>query len=234
MKVYLEPGEVEQLEKATTCLRDRLLIRLLFRLGCRVSEALALTAEDVDFAQGTVTIQHLKARTRLSCPQCGTRLGRTHTFCPKCGIKVKQALSQEQQHRRVRTLPIDGDTLEMLEDYICRGGPVSREGKKLIFGINRHRAWQVVRGCAEKAGLGKLVNPETGRLHNVSPHRLRDAFAVHAVKLDDSGDGLRLLQEHLGHASFDTTAKYRKVAGEEHRKWYEKLWSKQAIGQGDG
>jgi len=28
----------------------------------------------------------------------------------------------------------------------------------------------------------------------------------------------------LGHASFNTTAKYRKVAGEEHRKWYEGLW----------
>jgi len=48
----------------------------------------------------------------------------------------------------------------------------------------------------------------------------------HAMKLDDSGDALRLLQEHLGHASFNTTAKYRKVAGEEHRKWYESLWIK--------
>ena len=105
---------------------------------------------------------------------------------------------------------------------------MSRKGKMLIIGINRHRAWQVVRDCARKAGLGKLLNPETGRLHNVSPHRLRDAFAVHAVKLDDSGDGLRLLQEHLGHASFDTTAKYRKVAGEEHREWYQRLWSKEA------
>ena len=52
----------------------------------------------------------------------------------------------------------------------------------------------------------------------------RDAFSVHAMKLDDSGDALRLLQEHLGHASFNTTAKYRKVAGEEHRNWYEGLW----------
>ena len=49
-------------------------------------------------------------------------------------------------------------------------------------------------------------------------------FAVHAMKVNDSGDGLRLLQEHLGHASFDTTAKYRKVAGEELRDWYQKLW----------
>ena len=77
----------------------------------------------------------------------------------------------------------------------------------------------------------KVVNSETGKKHHVSPHRLRDAFAVHAVKADDSGDGLRLLQVHLGHASFDTTARYRKVAGEEHRRWYDKLWQK---GAGDG
>ena len=226
MKTYLEPEEVELLEKAATNLRDRLLIRLLFRLGCRISEALALRVEDIDFDQSTVTIEHLKARTRLSCPHCGVRLGKTHCFCPGCGNRVDSAVARESEHRRVRTLPIDGDTLEMLRDYIRRGGPVTRGGRLLIFGINRHRAWQVVRGCAERAGMPNLVNPDSGRVHGVSPHSLRDAFAVHAVKLDDSGDGLRLLQEHLGHASFNTTAKYRKVAGEEHREWYERLWEK--------
>ena len=233
MKVYLEPSEVECLEKQATCVRDRLLIRLLFHLGCRVSEALGLSADDVDFVQGTVSIQHLKARIRLSCPLCGARLGRSHTFCPKCGTKVEQALIQEREHRRMRTLPLDDKTLEMLQDYIRRGGPVSRDGKRLIFGINRHRGWQVIRDCASKANLEKLVNPETGRVHGVSPHRLRDAFAVHAVKLNDSGDGLRLLQEHLGHQSFNTTARYRKVAGEEHREWYDKLWSSKAASEGD-
>jgi len=141
-------------------------------------------------------------------------------------VKVEEALIQEREHRRVRTLPVDGNTLRMLGDYIQRGGPVSREGKMLIFGINRHRTWQVVRECAERAGLPDLVNPETGKVHGVSPHRLRDAFAIHAMKINDSGDGLRLLQEHLGHASFNTTARYRKVAGEEHREWYQRLWTK--------
>jgi integrase/recombinase XerD len=230
MKAYVEPEEVALMEDAATNLRDRLLVRLLFRLGCRISEALTLKVEDVDFVQGTVTIAHLKSRLKLSCPKCGTRLGRSHAFCPGCGAKVEEALSQEREHRRVRMLPVDSDTLQMLKDYIQHGGPVRRQGKMLIFGINRHRAWQIVRKCAEKAGVPDLVNPETGRQHGVSPHRLRDAFAVHAVKLDDSGDGLRLLQEHLGHVSFNTTAKYRKVAGEEHRQWYERLWSKETSG----
>ena len=230
MKAYIEPEEVELLEKAATNLRDRLLVRLLFRLGCRVSEALAIAVEDIDLATGSVTIQHLKSRLRLSCPKCQARLGRSHTFCPKCGVMVEEVITQQHEHRRQRVLPIDKNTLDMLKEYIRRGGPVLRDGKRLIFGVNRHRAWQIVSVCAERAGLPKLINPETGKVHNVSPHRLRDAFACHAVKLDDSGDGLRLLQEHLGHASFNTTAKYRKVAGEEHRVWYQRLWSKETNG----
>ncbi|MFW6105623.1 MAG: tyrosine-type recombinase/integrase [Chloroflexota bacterium] len=231
-KVYSEPSEVENLEKCTSNLRDRLLVRLLFRLGCRVSEALALQVEDIDFNQGTVVIQHLKYRVKLSCRMCGARLGINHVFCPKCGSKIETSKTEEQLHRRQRVLPIDTDTLKLLKEYVQRGGPVVKGGKTLIFGINRHRAWQIVTECAEKAGLPKLVNPETGKIHNVSPHRLRDAFAVHAVKLDDSGDGLRLLQEHLGHVSFNTTARYRKVAGEELKGWYDKLWSKEVNGDG--
>ncbi len=224
-KAYLEPGEVESLEKCTSNLRDRLLVRLLFHLGCRVSEALALQVHDVDFNQGTVVIQHLKCRIKLSCQICGARLGATHVFCPKCGGKIEMSKAEEQLHHRQRLLLIDADTLKLLNEYVRRGGPIIRDGKKLIFGINRHRAWQIIKQCAEKSGLPRLVHSDSGKMHNVSPHRLRDAFAVHAVKLDDSGDGLRLLQEHLGHRSFNTTARYRKISGIEHQEWYQKLWS---------
>lgn len=227
MKTYLEPNEIGLLENATSNMRDRLLVRVLFHLGCRITEALALAIEDIDFGRSTVTIQHLKASLRLSCTVCGQRLGRSHVFCPKCGIKVEKAEAQRQERHRQRILPLDSDTLRMLSEYVRRGGPVLRDGRRLIFGINRHRAWQIVRETAERANLPKLTNPETGRIHNVSPHKLRDAFAVCVVKTDDSGDGLRLLQQHLGHASFNTTAKYRKVSGEEHKEWYQKLWEKE-------
>jgi len=225
-KAYLEPEEVNRLEKSATNLRDRLLIRLLFHLGCRISEALAMTADDIDFHQGTVNIEHLKARIRFACPQCSARLGKAHVFCPKCGTKVEQALTSQKQHRRLRTVPLDGETLEMLKDYIRRGGTVTKEGKMLIFGINRHRAWQVLRQCAERARLDNLVNPETGKVHGISPHRLRDAFAVMAVRKDDSTDGVRMLQEQLGHADIGTTMRYRKVAGQELKDWYTRLWVK--------
>ena len=222
MKAYLELQEIELLEQAASCPRDRLLIRLLSRLGCRVSEALAVSADDVDFQQSTITILHLKRRIKLLCPRCKSRLGNRHQFCPKCGIKVSESIRNQLERRRSRVLPVDEATLAMLNDYI-KALP-SIHNNSPIFHLNRHRAWQIVGDCAKRAGIPNLVNPETGRIRGVSPHRLRDAFSVHAMKLDDSGNALRLLQEHLGHASFNTTAKYRKVAGEEHRKWYESLW----------
>jgi integrase/recombinase XerD len=232
VKTYLEPSEISLLENETTNLRDRLLIKLLFHLGCRISEALALKVEDIDLRKGTVTVKHLKARLKLLCTGCGQRLGRSHMFCPKCGIKVEKAQAEQQERRRQRVLPVDSETLGMLKEYIERGGPVSREGKLFIFGINRHRGWQIVHTCAEKAGLPKLVNPETGRVHNVSPHRLRDCFAVMAVHHDDSTDGVRMLQEWLGHTHIGTTMRYRKVAGRELKDWYEKLWPRKEEGNG--
>jgi integrase/recombinase XerD len=226
VKVYLEPAEIAALEKAASNLRDKLLIRLLFYLGCRVTEALSIKVEDVDFLQSSITIIHLKRRIKFSCI-CGAALSSSHIFCPICGNRIEKRTAKEQENKRQRILPVDKDTLLLLKEFIEQGGPVEKESKRFVIGVNRHRAWQVVKECAEKSGLSKLVNPETGRVHNVSPHKLRDAFAVNAVKRNDSGDGLRLLQEHLGHQSFNTTAKYRKVAGEEHKAWYSKLWKSQ-------
>lgn len=217
---YLEPGDVEVMEQAAaTNERDRLIIRLLFRLGCRVSELLALRPEDFNLALGTVTILHLKQRLSLHCPHCNGQLSRAHRFCPGCGQPVEEAVRKETERRRMRTLPLDRASVQMVREF-SRG----KEPQDRVFPIARNTAWRVVKQCASRAGLVGLVNPETGQPRGISPHRLRDAFAVHAMKMNDSGDGLRLLQEHLGHASFNTTARYRKVSGQEHRDWYQRLW----------
>jgi len=218
-KTYLDMKELQQLEDSARYLRDKLLIRLLSRLGCRISELLALKVKDIHFSQETVTILLLKTRLHLSCPECTTRLSKNHRFCPGCGCSVEKPVAQAKEVKRQRKLPLDSGSLKMLLDYIRRDGT-----RDLVFNITRTQAYHIVRDCAKRAGLGHMVNPETGKKHRVSPHRLRDAFAVHAVQVDDSGDGLRLLQEHLGHQSITTTMRYRKISGEEAKEWYNKLW----------
>ena len=79
-KAYLEPEEIKKLQNAALFLRDKLLIMLLFHLGCRISEALGIAVEDIDLENGTVIIQHLKTRLQLSCPNCKVRLSRRHAF----------------------------------------------------------------------------------------------------------------------------------------------------------
>ena len=63
--------------------------------------------------------------------------------------------------------------MKMLKEYICRGGPVVKDRKKLIFGINRHRAWQIIKECSERAGLHKLINPETGKEENSDENNIK-------------------------------------------------------------
>lgn len=110
-------------------------------MGCRVSEALALKVSDIDLERATVTILHLKTRTKLSCPLCKITLGKRHQFCPECGQEVSEVRKRQQEHRRMRALPLDKHTLEMLESYITNNRLIYDGGSGLVFGLNRHRAW---------------------------------------------------------------------------------------------
>jgi len=219
-KAYLTPEDAEGLAKAATCVRDELLVRVLFWASCRISEALGLTVDDVDPNQGTITIQHLKIRIRLLCPHCDTRLSRAAKFCPTCGTEVPEPLKKEQEIRRIRAIPLEERTMERLVDFIRRDGT-----QGLIFKIGRTQGLKIIKDCARRAGVGGLINPETGKKRGVSPHRLRDAFAVMWIQKDDSTDSVRMLQEQLGHANIGTTLRYRKVSGEELREKYQKMTS---------
>ena len=119
-KVYLESHEIEKLENAASSLRDKLLIRVLFRLDFRMSEVLALEVDNIDFEHRTAIV-HLKRGTKLSCDNCGTRLGISYNYCPKCGAK-QMVRSKEQERRRQGILPIDKETLDILKEYDERGG----------------------------------------------------------------------------------------------------------------
>ena len=143
MKAYLELEEIERLEQAAEYLRDRLLIRLLFHLGCRISEVLGIKTSGIDFKQGLVTIEHLKQRIKLTCPECSARLSKGHKFCPVCGRKVEKAVADEKEHRKFRVLPLDSVTMGMLKEYLSRSGAKSKSDR--IFDLSRHRAWQIVK-----------------------------------------------------------------------------------------
>lgn len=96
-----------------------------------------------------------------------------------------------------------------------------------IFSFTASHAWFIVTRAAREAGIKDLVNPESGRRHHPSCHRLRDAFATMAVLRDDSPDSMRVLQERMGHKNIATTWKYRKVAGQEQKEWLGKIFGEE-------
>jgi len=229
-KEYLVPEDTSLIEEAALCLRDKLLIRLLRRLGCRVGEVIGLEVKHFDFPRRQVRIEHEKERKSLYCPHCHqdgkktkTRLARTHKFCPICTKPVEQPIVKITKVPRLRKLPVDKGTLELLHEYIKGGGPKEVNGKKLLFPLTRQWAWHVVVNCANRAGFTQLENPENERKHHVSPHKFRDAFAINAIKKRPNLDDARLLQELLGHSSINTTLRYRKVAGTELQEFYDDL-----------
>ena len=220
---YLTFEHIDSIIETTMNHRDRLLMLLLSRTGCRVSEALSITVDDIDLTSKLITIKHLKRRIKLTCPECSARLSHNSNFCPGCGNKINETtkLKLEQRHRRL--IPIDDETLVKLEEYIDRGSPVDRNGRLMLFGINRHRVWQIIKECAVKAGLPRLINPDTGKMHSVGPHSFRVAFTVRWIQANDSAESLKALQEHLGHQNFATTMRYRKMNLEERRKYYDNI-----------
>ncbi|MBA7664564.1 Tyrosine recombinase XerD [subsurface metagenome] len=209
LKEYLEPGHIKSLIAATTNPRDRAFIALLARSGIRISEAIQLKVNDIDFKRGTLTILHLKERSRLKCSHCGESLGRRHLFCPSCGNKVDQVVRQKIEQRRQRTIPVDPATLGFMDEYLQWRRSFPYRGP-LVFPFGRQRGWQLVRRAGERIGIRGL-----------HPHSLRHLLATTWVA---KSLNVKKLQVLLGHASISTTMEYVDSNLEQLRCEYEKLW----------
>lgn len=206
---YLKPEQIEKLINACSNPRDRAFIALLARTGIRISEAIELKTNDIDFERRVLTIMHLKEKSKLKCPHCGESLGKRHLFCPSCGSKVEQAVREKVERRRQRIIPVDSTTLAWLQNYLEWRRSFPYRGP-LVFPFSRQRGWQLVEKLGRRIGIRGL-----------HPHSLRHLLATTWV---NKGLDVRKLQLLLGHASVSTTMEYVDRSLEELRAEYEKLW----------
>ncbi len=209
LKGYLEPVQVEKLIAAAKNPRDKAFVSVLAKGGIRISEAIQLKEGDIDFNRGTLTIMHLKERLKLKCPNCGEVLGKRHLFCPGCGNKISEAMREKVEQRRQRVIPIDRNTLRLLEEYLKWRRKFPYRGP-LVFPFSRQRGWQLVERIGRRAGIAGL-----------HPHSLRHLLATTWVR---RGLDTKKLQLLLGHASIATTWEYVDSDFEQLRSEYEKLW----------
>jgi len=206
------PGELERLIAAADSCRDRAFISLLARTGIRISEAIKVEISDIDRKRGVLTIVHLKEKSKLKCPNCGELLGKRHLFCPGCGNKVAQAIREKVEQRRQRIIPVDRNTLRLLDEYLEWRRQFPYRGP-LVFPFTRQRGWQLVKRIGRRAGIAGL-----------HPHSLRHLLAT---RWADMGLDVKKLQVLLGHVSVVTTMKYVDFNFEQLRSEYEKLWGRE-------
>jgi len=189
--------------------RDKAFAAVLARDAIRISEAIQLEESDIDFERGTLTIVHLKERVKLKCPNCKELLGKRHLFCPGCGMKVAQAVREKVEQRRQRMIPVDRNTLRLLDEYLKWRRKFPYRGP-LVFPFTRQRGWQLVEKLGRRIGIKGL-----------HPNSLRRLLATTWVA---KGLDVKKLQVLLGHASIATTMEYVDSSFEQLRSEYDKLW----------
>ncbi|KYD07689.1 tyrosine-type recombinase/integrase [Saccharococcus caldoxylosilyticus] len=159
------------------------LFTLLARTGLRIGEALALTWDDIDFENKTLTVNKTLVYPTNSTPY----------------------LSTPKSKASLRTIKLDDVTIRLLKKHRINRNEMYlkyRNYKKPETNIVFHQhdgRWlrtNVVREyfkeVCKRAGLPIL-----------SPHALRHTHAVHLL---EAGANIKYVSERLGHASIKTTA----------------------------
>lgn len=129
-----------------------------------------------------------------------------------CGLKLTQlhlelgVVRPLGKGSKQRIVPIGEVARNWLEDYLAHARPAILKGRpsEYVFIGNKAKAlsrmalFNIVRRAAVAAGIPK----------DISPHKLRHAFATHLLQ---GGADLRAVQEMLGHADISTTEIYTHV-----------------------
>ncbi len=154
----LSTDDVERLLEAASLgegpvpLRDRALLELLYGTGARISEAVGLSADDLDLEVGTVRLFGKGRRERV------VPVGR---FAVEA-VEAYLVRARPELARAGR-----GTSALFLNQ---RGGPLSRQS-----------AWAVLQAAGARAGLGDRVSPHTLR-HSFATHLLAGGADVRVVQ----------------------------------------------------
>ncbi|MBA7545159.1 Tyrosine recombinase XerD [subsurface metagenome] len=199
LRGFLTPEQIEAMIEGCDNLRDRLLIRLLWRTGMRVSEL----------------VRPGKDRN----PVLGLRV--SEVLWGENALIIRHAKRKDNPPRRI---DVDPGTLVKVREYLDKRPDKS----KFVIPITRQMAYLVVRQAAERVGITEVGDPLVSKRRHPHPHHLRHSFATQSVKATKGNyaDLIRL-QRHLGHASVSTTAGYLDIADEEQSEWYKKIWGEE-------
>ena len=133
-------------------LRDRAIVEALYGSGARISEAVGLDVDDIDFEQGSVRLMGKGGKERIV----------------PLGSYARQAITAYIVRARP-SMAIKGKGTPALF-LNQRGGRLTRQS-----------AWKAIHAAAERADLGATVSPHTLR-HSFATHLLDGGADVRVVQ----------------------------------------------------
>lgn len=191
LPTVLSQDELKHLIDGTDNVKHKLLIEFMYSAGLRVSEAVKVKLNDLDFDQKMGIIRAGKGRK-----------DRHIILSEKLIKQLKEYLAARDRRNNNKNRDRN------IEDNIkidCNG-----KSSEYVFAVkDRHlsirQAQQIIHEATEKAGIRKRVYC----------HALRSSFATHLL---EAGTDIRVIQELLGHSNLATTERYTKVSNEQLRK----------------
>ncbi|MFC1982633.1 tyrosine-type recombinase/integrase [Chloroflexota bacterium] len=166
LKAYLLPEQVERLIAVAKNIRDKLLVRILWRTGIRVSELIGIRVPDIDFENRALVIKVQKMRKKDGKP-----------------------------FERRRIIPIDRGTLDMVTEYLKWRKQFPYKGD-LLFPITRQRVGQIFQKLGRRGGIEEIGDPAISKHRKLHPHVLRHSFAIHCIKKGMSIERLQKILGH--------------------------------------
>ena len=122
-------------------------------------------------------------------------------------------LKRREQRRYQRIVLVDDATIDLITKYMKTYSITTGA----LIRISKRRVRQIVYETGVAAGI-----PRVGA-KKIHPHHFRHSHCVAWVRANPSMEGLRKLQQRVGHASITTTAHYLQFAFEEQREEVEKV-----------
>jgi integrase len=204
LRGYMPEEQIRKLLVGAHKLRDKLLLRLLWVTGCRISELLGGNS------WYPINCSYRKEKKCLTTcyKNCEHRITqKLRVFEPahvndidwNDGVIILNLLKRKKYPPPQHRVALDKITLNMLKEYIKQE---HLQPTDPIFNITRQRAFQITREIGKSVGINKVGSKG---LHD---HHFRHSHCVAYVKKNNTLEGLRKLQKRIGHASISTTAEY--------------------------
>lgn len=174
---------------------------LCYCCGLRISESVSLTLGDCNLVTHRLTVRESKGAKGRSVPippelsdevrilakkaldTCEADLARGDVFAPLAGFEWKRRPSMAREAAQWPLFPQPSLVWDPRVNHHVR-----------VF-LHASRVEKAFKECRSKSGV----------LTRITPHRLRDAYAIHSLL---AGVPINVIQQHMGHATVETTAKY--------------------------